>query len=205
MPAERPYWLLLALATASSGLRKVSTDSTGPKISSRATVCAWVTPVNSVGANQYPVEGSSQGADQRSAPSASPVSTSAVIRESCSAELIAPMSVFLSSGSPRRSVDSRRLSACSTSSWTDSWTRRREPAQQTWPWLKKIPVTMPSTAWSIGASSKTMLAPLPPSSSVARLSVPAICRAMDLPTAVEPVKATLFTSGCSTSAEPASP
>ena len=42
------------------------------------------------------------------APSASPASTSAVMRSSCSAELIAPMSVFLSSGSPRRSVLSRR-------------------------------------------------------------------------------------------------
>src|SRR5256885_1616223 len=52
VPAERPYWLLFALATASSGVRNVRTDSTGPKISSRAMVCAWVTPVKSVGANQ---------------------------------------------------------------------------------------------------------------------------------------------------------
>ena len=112
------------------------------------------------------------------------------------------MSVFLSSGSPRRSVDSRRLSESSSSSWIDSWTSRREPAQQTWPWLKKMPLTMPSTAWSIGASSKTMLAPLPPSSRVTFLSVPAIWRAIALPTAVEPVKATLLTSGCATSAAP---
>ena len=52
MPAERPYWVLLALATASSGVRKERTDRTGPKISSRAMVCAWVTFVKSVGANQ---------------------------------------------------------------------------------------------------------------------------------------------------------
>ncbi|CAM5720673.1 hypothetical protein SVIOM342S_10612 [Streptomyces violaceorubidus] len=52
MPADRPYGVLLALATASSGVRKVRTDSTGPKISSRAMVCAWVTFVKSVGANQ---------------------------------------------------------------------------------------------------------------------------------------------------------
>lgn len=44
--------MLLALATASSGVRKVRTDSTGPKISSRAIRCAWVTFVKSVGANQ---------------------------------------------------------------------------------------------------------------------------------------------------------
>ena len=35
-PALRPYGVLFAFSTASSGVRKVSTDSTGPKISSRA-------------------------------------------------------------------------------------------------------------------------------------------------------------------------
>ena len=54
---------------------------------------------------------------------------------------------------------------------------------------------MPSTAWSIGASSKTMLAALPPSSRVTFLSVPATVLAIARPTSVEPVKATLSTSG----------
>ena len=54
----------------------------------------------------------------------------------------------------------------------DSWTSSREPAQQTSPWLKKIPLTIPSTAWSSGASSKTMLAALPPSSRVSALPLP---------------------------------
>ena len=36
IPAERPYGVLFAFAMASAGVRKVSTDSTGPKISSRA-------------------------------------------------------------------------------------------------------------------------------------------------------------------------
>ena len=35
-PADRPYGVLFAFSTASSGVRKVSTDSTGPKISSCA-------------------------------------------------------------------------------------------------------------------------------------------------------------------------
>ncbi len=84
------------------------------------------------------------------------------------------MSVFLSSGSPTRSCAIRRFSDVqSSSSAMDSWTSSREPAQQTWPWLKKMPLTMPSTAWSIGASSNTMLAALPPSSRVSRLRVPA--------------------------------
>ena len=35
-PAARPYGVLFAFSTASSGVRKVSTESTGPKISSCA-------------------------------------------------------------------------------------------------------------------------------------------------------------------------
>ena len=205
MPADRPYGVLLAFSTASAGVRKVSTESTGPKTSSRAMRWAWVTPVKTVGRNQKPESGSSQDGAQRSAPSASPASASSRIRASCSAELIAPMSVFLSSGSPTRSVDIRRLRDSSTSSATDSCTSRREPAQQTWPWLKKMPLTMPSTAWSIGASSNTMFAALPPSSRVTFLSVPATVRAMALPTSVEPVKATLSMPSCPTSAAPVEP
>ena len=64
---------------------------------------------------------------------------------------------------------------------------------------------MPSTAWSIGASSKTMLAALPPSSRVTFLSVPATDVAIAWPTSVEPVNATLSTPGVPTSARPVSP
>ena len=64
---------------------------------------------------------------------------------------------------------------------------------------------MPSMAWSMGASSNTMFAALPPSSRVSFLAVPATARAICLPTSVEPVNATLLTSGCATSAAPAVP
>src|SRR5215472_12666771 len=64
---------------------------------------------------------------------------------------------------------------------------------------------MPSTACSTGASSNTMFAALPPSSRVTFLPVPATEPAISLPTSVEPVKATLFTSGCPTTAAPVSP
>ena len=57
--------MLLAFSTASAGVRKVSTDSTGPKISSRAMRWAWVTSVKTVGGNQKPCLGSSHGGDQR--------------------------------------------------------------------------------------------------------------------------------------------
>src|SRR6266481_1758764 len=68
-----------------------------------------------------------------------------------------------------------------------------------------MPLTMPSMAASSGASSKTMLAALPPSSSVSRLPVPASERWMSLPTSVEPVNATFFTPGCDTTSEPVLP
>ncbi len=50
-----------------------------------------------------------------------------------------------------------------------------------------------------------MLAALPPSSRVTFLLLPATARAIALPTSVEPVKATLSTSGCDTMARPVSP
>jgi hypothetical protein len=87
----------------------------------------------------------------------------------------------------------------------DSCTSTRDPAQHTWPWLKKMPLTIPSTAWSSGASSKMTLAALPPSSRVSFLPVPASERWMSLPTSVEPVKATLPTPGWLTSSAPTSP
>src|SRR6478735_1922420 len=68
-----------------------------------------------------------------------------------------------------------------------------------------MPLTIPSTAWSRAASSKTMLAALPPSSSVSFLPVPARRRWISLPTSVEPVKAILSTSSLSTSAAPVRP
>ena len=64
---------------------------------------------------------------------------------------------------------------------------------------------MPSTAWSIGASSKTMLAALPPSSRVTFFRDPATALAIARPTSVEPVKATLSTSSCETIACPVAP
>jgi hypothetical protein len=58
-------------------------------------------------------------------------------------------------------------------------------------------------AASRSASGKMMLADLPPSSRVTRLRLPAAPRRIWRPTAGEPVKVTLSTSGWSTSAAPA--
>ena len=99
----------------------------------------------------------------------------------------------------------RNFNLASTCSAIDSWTKSLEPAQHTWPWLKKIELMMPSTAWSIGASSIMIFADLPPSSSVTFLEVPIQAFWICFPTAVLPVKAILSTFGCATNAAPVSP
>ncbi len=58
--AARPYLVLLASATASSGVRKLIATSTGPKISSLTTVLAGETPVNSAGFMKQPPLGMSR-------------------------------------------------------------------------------------------------------------------------------------------------
>src|SRR5437763_1784234 len=65
-----------------------------------------------------------------SAPSSRPACTSSWIFSSCMRELIAPTSVFLSSGSPTRSVVMRCLSFSISGSAIDSWTNRRELPRQ---------------------------------------------------------------------------
>ncbi len=71
----------------------------------------------------------------------------------------------------------------------------REPAMHAWPWLWKIANAEPFTAASRSASAKTMFAPLPPSSSWTRFTLPADASTIPRPTAVEPVNAILRTFG----------
>ena len=95
--------------------------STGPKISSRMIRISCVTPVRTVGAMNLPEKpGTSRGPPQRrSAPVATASSTSSMTISNWSSEIIGPISVAHSSGSPtvRRSVSrttpSRKRSATS--------------------------------------------------------------------------------------------
>ena len=89
-----------------------------------------------------------------------------------------------------------------TSSKRSSWTNRREPATQHWPWLKKIALAAPSTAPD-SASSNTMFGLLPPSSSETFFRFPVAACTISLPTSVEPVNATLSTSSWAARAAPA--
>src|SRR3954452_25197793 len=130
-PADSPYGVLFALATASSGVRKVSTVSTGPKISSRTTRIEAAVPLRIVGGTYQPRSGTGQDERQTSAPSLTPEATSSVLRVSCRLELIAPTSVFLSDGSPIFTAAARLSSRATSSSAIGSCTSSREPAQQT--------------------------------------------------------------------------
>ncbi len=84
------------------------------------------------------------------------------------------------------------------SSIAERSTRMRERAQQSWPELPKTATGAEEAAAARSASAKITLALLPPSSRVTRLMVAAALSAIPRPTSVEPVNATLATSGCST-------
>ncbi len=109
-----------------------------------------------------------------------------------------PICVASSSGSPTAIASTASSKASMKRSMAECWTRMRERAQQSWPALPKTALGAAAAARSRSASAKTMLADLPPSSSVTRLIVCAAAAAIPRPTSVEPVKATLATSGCST-------
>ena len=61
-PADRPYGVLFALATASSGVRNVSTDSTGTEDLLAGDAMACATLEKTVGAKKNPLSGSVHGA-----------------------------------------------------------------------------------------------------------------------------------------------
>ena len=88
------------------------------------------------------------------------------------------------------------------SSYADRSTRIRERAQQSWPALSKTAYGAAAAAAARSASAKTTLADLPPSSRVTRFTCSAQPAMIFLPTAVEPVNATLRTSGCVTKRSP---
>jgi len=139
------------------------------------------------------------------APSSTPVFTSVRMRSSCTGATIAPMSIALSSGGPTRSFSIRARSLATSRSAIPSWTRRRDPAQHTCPWLNQIASTTPSTTLSRSASSNTMNGLFPPSSSESFFPDPAVALRMRRPTSVEPVNAILSTSLWFTISSPVRP
>src|SRR2546425_1322583 len=82
-----------------------------------------------------------------------------------------PCAVPKSIGSPMVSCRVRSTRRDTTSSCSFSETKRRVPDSQACPWWKKQPKSEPSIAISRSASSRMMLADLPPSSRVTFLMV----------------------------------
>mmetsp|Transcript_39679 Transcript_39679/g.93994 ORF Transcript_39679/g.93994 Transcript_39679/m.93994 type:complete len:249 (-) Transcript_39679:618-1364(-) len=144
----------------------------------------------------HPATSGAPGAWSICAPSARPSSTYRVIFSSWAGVWIAAMSTHLSIEFPRRSVVSRLRSLARRRGAIDSWTRSRDPAQQTWPWFIQIASTHPSVAESRSAPWKTTMADLPPSSIVSLHPVPASDLRMLRPTGVLPVNAILSSPGC---------
>ena len=88
------------------------------------------------------------------------------------------------------------------SSMRSAGTSIRVGALQDWPVFSKHPRAPPMTAFSKSASSRMILADLPPSSWATRLTVGAAFCATATPARVEPVNETIVMSGCAESAEP---
>src|SRR5207237_4813356 len=75
-------------------------------------------------------------------------------------------------------------------------------ALQDWPVLRKHACTPSLTAFSRSASSRMILADLPPSSCVTRFTVGTAADATATPARVDPVNETMATSGCEEIAQP---
>src|SRR5215469_179627 len=162
-----------------------------------------LTPVSTVGWTKYPPSRSSGPPPAATvAPSAAaPSSIDSTLRY-CGSVATGPISVSAALGSPSRIEAARSAILATSSSWTDRATSSREPAMQVWPVAANTPASTPLQAASRSASSKTTCADLPPSSSSTPVMFAAAALATSAPIAVEPVNATLFTSGCAASALP---
>ena len=114
------------------------------------------------------------------------------------------MAVLGDVGSPTVNAAAEAMKPSMNRSSTERCTSTRLRAQQSCPELSNTAPGAAAAAASTSASANTMLALLPPSSRVTRFTCSAHPAMMRLPTAVDPVKATLRTVGCSTSRQPAS-
>ena len=122
------------------------------------------------------------------------------MRPRWAAEITGPITVALSVGSPTLRKPAIWTSPSATWSKTLRCTTARVGAVQIWPeWNDQVEPMHPTAPFT-SASSNTMQAPLPPSSSRVRFIVRAAFSAMVTPTWVEPVKLTQSTSSESTSA-----
>ena len=112
------------------------------------------------------------------------------------------MVVSAALGSPTRTRSAAPLAMLAASSMRAFGTSIRVGALQDWPELVHMPNTSREMAAAKSASSRMMLADLPPSSCATRFTVGAALRATSTPARVEPVNDTMSTSGCEEMAAP---
>ena len=122
----------------------------------------------------------------------------------CSSETNGPISVDESIPGPTLIWSAIFEIPSVTLSKTFSCANNLEPAQQHCPWLKNMAEAAPAIAASISASGKIIVGDLPPNSNETFLRLPAAAFVINLPTSVEPVKATLSTWGWDARGAPAS-
>src|SRR5215467_10533184 len=191
---DSPYGVSFAIAIASASSLNLVTVTTGPNTSSVYAGASSAIGASTVGGNQYP---GPAGALPRNATGASSGTYFATFAR-WAAEIKGPISVWSDAGSPTRTPVIAGSSSAMNRSNTESCTRILDRAQQSWPALSNTAYGAVAAARSISESAKTMLALLPPSSSVSRFTCLAQPAMICLPTSVEPVNTILRTAGWST-------
>ena len=120
----------------------------------------------------------------------------------CVAETTGPMLLVASRGSPTTTFLAAAAAIAAASSIRAAGTSMRVGALHDWPEFVHIAAMSREITASKSASSRMMLADLPPSSCATRLTVGAAARATSMPARVEPVNDTMSTSGCAASGAP---
>ena len=162
---DRPYSVSLASRTASASSSNGSTDTTGPKISSRQCRSAGERASSTVGGYQNPGPSGRGAAEGHLGAVRRRTATAVPLRRPRSA---APSRPCPAPGPPPATPRTAGSSSSRNWSYTERWTRIRDRAQQSCPALSKTAYGAVAAAFSRSASAKTMLALLPPSSRVSR-------------------------------------
>ena len=124
------------------------------------------------------------------------------MRLNCVADTTGPMLLVGSRGSPTTTVDAAADAMAAASSMRAAGTSMRVGALHDWPELVHMPAMSREMAASRSASSRMMLADLPPSSWATRLTVGAAARATSMPARVDPVNDIMSMSGWADSTAP---
>src|SRR5205807_2009377 len=184
-----------AISTASCSVSKRNNGATGPKVSSRATSMSRVTSTTTVGSKKVPPSAWRLPPCTIRAPLPTASARCCSTLASALVSMSGPCSVGPLSPSPTRSCATACTSFFVKASYTPACTRSRFAHTQVWPVLRYLLAMAPATAASRSASSNTMNGALPPCSSESFFTEPAHCAMSLLPSAAEPVKVSLRTSG----------